>query len=180
MQRDDRVMPTSTAAGLLRPDDPDPVGSENPDSTAPVLLVCEHGGQAIPGTLGNLGVSRDDLDSHIGWDFGALPVALAVAEALDAPLIHQRYSRLVYDCNRPPGSAEAMPSLIHGISVPGNQDLSETDIAHRRREIFEPYDAAVTGALKAPRLAAFSIHSFTPELSGAGAPLVGRAAVAPR
>ena len=166
MQQDRADISNATRNGLLGPGDPDPIGIVNPDSTGPILLVCEHGGQAVPQALGTLGVGREELDSHIGWDVGALPVANAVAHSLGAPLIHQRYSRLVYDCNRPPDSPETMPHAIHGSLVPGNRDLTEAQIAQRRNEIFNPYDAALRTHLDIPRRAAFAIHSFTPELDG--------------
>ena len=47
-----------------------------------------------------------DLARHIAWDIGIAGVGRQLADRLDACLIMQPYSRLVIDCNRPPGSAE--------------------------------------------------------------------------
>ncbi len=73
--------------------------------------------------MGTLGLSTDDLTRHIAWDIGAEAVSRGLSQALDAPLLLQRYSRLVYDCNRPPESPDAMPVV------------SETDAHSRQREL---------------------------------------------
>ena len=38
------------------------------------------------------------------WDIGIAGVSRLMADALDATLVQQNYSRLVIDCNRRPGS----------------------------------------------------------------------------
>lgn len=152
---------------LLSSGDPWPVEWVNPDSTAPVLLVCEHGGQAIPETLAGLGLPKTAIDDHIGWDIGAMGVARRVAERLGAPLVAQRYSRLVIDCNRPPLSGHAVPSVSDGLPIPGNLALSTEQRLARVREVFDPFAAAVVdGFSRAPRQLAISIHSFTRALRG--------------
>lgn len=156
---------------LLTGSDPAPVEWVNRGSASPVALVCEHAGRAVPSRLGGLGVSSADLERHIGWDIGAADVARALAARLDAPLVLQRYSRLVIDCNRPPESSLATPARSDGTDVPANRDLTEPARRCRIDEIFRPYDDAVTELLDgAPRRLAFSIHSFTPTLDGVARP----------
>nr|WP_245730922.1 N-formylglutamate amidohydrolase [Rubrimonas cliftonensis] len=156
---------------LLAPGDPAPVEVVNAASAAPVLLLCEHAGRAVPAALAGLGVSGAVLSSHRGWDIGAEAVARGVAAKLGAPLVIQRYSRLVIDANRPPGSAQSILETSDGEAVPGNRGLSEAARRARVAEIFEPMDRAIVAAFeRAPRRAAFSIHSFTPTLGGAARP----------
>src|SRR5690606_20053280 len=90
--------------------DGEPVAVDNPDGRGEVLLVCEHASKRLPERYGTLGLSDEALSSHIAWDPGALAVARLISRQLDAVLIHQRFSRLVYDCNRPPESPAAMPA----------------------------------------------------------------------
>ncbi len=152
---------------LLGPNDPPPVEIINADSTYPVVLVCEHAGQAIPKTLGVLGVNDADLQAHIAWDIGAAAVARSVADQLGATLILQRYSRLVIDCNRPPEDDSAMPSVSDGVAIPANQTLTEQDRQQRVTEIFAPYQKAVSKRLARQSCAmALSIHSFTRHMAG--------------
>jgi len=156
---------------LLGPGDPDPATWIRANQPSPLLLVCEHAGRAIPKALGDLGVPRQVIDSHRGWDIGAADLALALSDRLDAPLVQQRYSRLVIDCNRPPEGCHAMPSLSDGAAIPGNQGLRAAARQARRQAIFAPYDAAVTeGFARHPRRLTLAIHSFTKTLGGEDRP----------
>ena len=82
---------------LLRPEEGEPVILVNGDGKSPVVLVCEHAGKMIPKALGSMELSQKDLSRHIAWDIGAEAVSRLLSKALDAPLLVQRYSRLVYD-----------------------------------------------------------------------------------
>lgn len=147
--------------------DPPPVEEIRPSASSPVLLICEHAGQAIPERLGRLGLSKDQCDLHIAYDIGAEKVARGLAQKLDSGLIMQRYSRLVIDCNRPPGSAQSIPEVSDGITIPGNADLSASERRQREISIFEPYAGCCRSRIASPHIRfAFSIHSYTPEMAG--------------
>jgi len=148
---------------LLSSKDPYPVEVINAESAVPVLLLCEHAGRVIPECLGDMGLSHSTLCSHIGWDIGAESVAREISKQLSVPLIVQRYSRLVIDGNRPPDSRESIPEISFGTIIPANQNLAQSERNARARAIFDPMNDAISaGFAKHQRLAAFSIHSFTP------------------
>ena len=156
---------------LLREDDADPVEIVNPSGSSGVLLECEHAGRAIPLTLGDLGLTLGELSSHIGWDIGAEPVTRQLARELDATAVMQRYSRLVIDCNRSPEAPDSIPEVSHGVSVPGNTNLTHGERESRRREIFEPYDRALGRHIKRAGIKlVIAIHSFTPRAFGMDRP----------
>ncbi|MYE06292.1 MAG: N-formylglutamate amidohydrolase [Chloroflexi bacterium] len=157
------------ARTLLSAKDPDPVEVAHADSASPVFLLCEHAGRDIPEALGDLGIAKTILDSHRGWDIGAEALARKLAERLGAPLVIQRYSRLVIDCNRPPDSPLSVPLESDHAPVPGNQAASAAERSARVEEIFAPMNAAV-GKLIEGRHAAFSVHSFMPKLDGVARP----------
>lgn len=164
-------MPRVDADTLLQVSDPDPVEIWNADCPTELVLVCEHAGQAIPAALGTLGVSRETRDSHRGWDIGAERVARHLSDALQAPLVIQRYSRLVIDCNRPPGGSDSIPKTSDHVDIPGNIAASAAERRLRVEEIFEPYDRAVATLLdKGGTRAAFSVHSYTPRMDGKDRP----------
>ena len=94
---------------LLGPGDPPPFSVHNEQGRAPLLLLCDHASKAVPKALGDLGISQAELSRHIGWDIGGLDAAIALAKALDAPLVASGYSRLVIDCNRWPGGEGSIP-----------------------------------------------------------------------
>jgi predicted N-formylglutamate amidohydrolase len=83
--------------------------------------------------------------------------------------VRQTYSRLVVDCNRAPGAADAMPPVSDGTVVPGNAALTELNRAARLADIHEPYQQAIAQTLAArdamgQESVLISLHSFTPAL----------------
>jgi predicted N-formylglutamate amidohydrolase len=145
-------------------------------SLPPLLLVCEHAGRVIPPSLGTLGLTPQALESHIAWDIGAQDLAENLSAGLQAPLILQRYSRLIYDCNRPPEAPDAIPTMSEYTAIPGNEGLEDGARAARVEEIYSPFHKAVDGALAELDKAAdarwggqallITIHSFTPVYKG--------------
>ena len=148
------------------------VETVNPMGESDICLVCEHAGRLVPRALGRLGLTDADFDRHIAYDIGAEAVSRRLSALLDAPLVLQRYSRLVYDCNRPPEAPSAMPEVSETTSIPGNAGLTPEDRRQRTDEIYRPFHAAVTrtlDAIEARGNAAclVTIHSFTPVYKGA-------------
>lgn len=143
------------------------VNTERPDGQSPVLLVCEHASRFIPEGLNALGLDAAAAQSHIAWDPGALAVAERLSEALDATLIAQNISRLVYDCNRPPESNQAVRAESEAYLVPGNAGLSEAQRDERTTYIYQPFQQALASAVKArAHTVMVTIHSFTPVYNG--------------
>jgi len=138
--------------------------------TAPVLLVCEHASPVLPRALGDLGLAADDRLSHAVWDPGAYDLARALSDRLDAPLVAGRFSRLAYDCNRPPESPSATPDRSETIEVPGNARLSDAARAARAARaaaIHDPFHDALTAQLdRMTQPALLTLHSFTPVWHG--------------
>lgn len=154
---------------LLGPGDPPPVEIVNPTATSPLLIHCDHGGNAVPAALGQLGLTASTLARHVAWDIGAAAVARGLAMRLGATAVLARYSRLVIDANRSWGDADAVPAVSDGNPIPGNQGLSTADILARAHAISAPYHTAIDAELA--RLARLghvpvilSVHSFTPAL----------------
>jgi predicted N-formylglutamate amidohydrolase len=132
---------------LLADDEPRPVFEERPQGRSNFVIVVDHAGARIPRSLENLGLPDAELTRHIAWDIGALGLARQVSAILDAPLVAQNYSRLVIDCNRDPAVETSIPKVSELVSIPGNLDLGEAEIAARRAEIFEPYHARIQALL---------------------------------
>lgn len=160
---------------LLGEGDIPPVHEVNAEGTSPFLLTSDHYGRVLPRALGDLGVAESELVRHIAWDIGIAGVAERLARMLDAHLIAQRYSRLVIDCNRPPGVASSIPVISEATAIPRNEGISEQERDARRREIFEPYHRRIGAAIsrrihdKRPTVL-ISLHSFTPVYAGIARP----------
>jgi predicted N-formylglutamate amidohydrolase len=168
-----RMIPA--ANDLLTPRDPPPVVIENPSGASLFLIVGDHAGQAVPERLQRLGLDDAELARHIGVDIGVRALGRCLATALDAPFIHQAYSRLVVDCNRAPDSDRAILEVSDGTQVPGNVGLDALAVERRMAAIHAPYHAAVRHALEQRRAAArptvlIALHSFTDCLAGVARP----------
>lgn len=157
--------------GILTGEEGDPVALENSFARGDVVIICEHASRQLPRTLGTLGLSEEALASHIAWDPGALAVSRLIAARLDATLVFQRFSRLVYDCNRPPESPAAMPEKSEVFEVPGNAGLDQAARDARTEALYLPFREKLSGLMKA-RIAEgrapviVTMHSFTPVYFG--------------
>jgi predicted N-formylglutamate amidohydrolase len=152
---------------LLAADEPAPVTVCNPGGASPFLLVADHAGNRIPRALGRLGIAEAECERHIAWDIGVAGLGRFLADALGATLIQQSYSRLVIDCNRPPGSAASIPEISELTPIPGNIGMTEISKAARAREIFWPYHERIEAELEQRKqtglpTALIALHSFTP------------------
>ena len=128
------------------------------------VVTCEHGGNRIPPRYAKaFAAHRGLLDSHRGWDAGALTLAKQLAKALAAPLIASRTSRLLIDLNR----SEHHRALFSSIS----RALPREERARVLDEHYRPYRAEVVAAVEGvvasgKRVVHISAHSFTPVLDG--------------
>ncbi|WP_419902007.1 N-formylglutamate amidohydrolase [Kiloniella sp.] len=135
------------------------------------VIVCEHASNYIPPKYDNLGLQEDELKKHIAWDPGALAVAQTMSKLLNAPLVEQCVSRLIYDCNRPPEAHNAMPVQSEIFEIPGNKNLSQEERDERIASVYTPFKNAVSSCID-QKLAegrnpvVITVHSFTPTYKG--------------
>ena len=133
-----------------------------------LILSCEHASNAVPDGL-DLGVRPEVLDSHIGWDPGAVDAARRLQARFDTTLFAGEVSRLVVDLNRAPERPACVPERAFGVDVPGNAGLDGAARANRIARYHRPFRAKVSGAVRGlvgqrARCLHLSIHTFTPQL----------------
>lgn len=139
----------------------------NAAGSSSVVLVCEHASHHIPQSFNGLGLSQDARESHAAWDPGAMAVARQLSKNLDAVLVASEVSRLVYDCNRPPTAADAMPSRSELINVPGNEKLTQRERAARTEVFYRPFQSALHSMVQQiANPIIVTVHSFTPVYHG--------------
>ena len=144
---------------------------ENAAAKGRAVIVCEHASNHIPAAWGDLGLTDAQRHAHIAWDPGALGLARGLARHLDAVLIHAPVSRLVYDCNRAPDMAGAMPARSEIHDIHGNAALSPEDRAARTAAVYLPFHDGLHAVLmdriaRGLHPALITIHSFTPVYFG--------------
>ncbi|QRM41807.1 N-formylglutamate amidohydrolase (plasmid) [Rhizobium rhizogenes] len=148
-----------------------PLAIENDAARGDIVIVCEHASRLIPAALGGLGLDTSALESHIAWDPGALKLSRYLSSSLDALLCYQRYSRLVYDCNRPPEAASAIVGTSEIYDVPGNQNISQAERVARVDEIYLPFRDGISEILASRKAQGretmlVTVHSFNPVYFG--------------
>ncbi|WP_417453573.1 N-formylglutamate amidohydrolase [Kiloniella sp.] len=147
------------------------VKTTNLSGNGEYVIICEHASNHIPSEYNKLGLSDSDINQHIAWDPGALAVAQHLSKQLDAPLVEQCVSRLVYDCNRPPEALNAMPFQSEIFEIPGNANLSQEERNKRINGVYKPFRNAVSKCLDQKtadghKPVIITVHSFTPIYKG--------------
>jgi len=161
----------SHIASLLAVDEPAPFVVRNPDSTKPILLICDHASRQFPRELGTMGLDPFARRCHLAVDIGAGALTEALAESLGVTAVLCEYSRLIVDCNRQLMDPGAFLEFGDGVVIPGNRNLHQEDKDLRANAIYWPYHAAIDNEIK--RFAELgvkpvfvSIHSFAPVMNG--------------
>ena len=85
------------------------------------------------------------------------------------------YSRLLIDCNRPPGTPTSIPPRSEATSIPGNEGITAAERSRRQALYFEPFRALVAAELdrraaQARPTILLGVHSFTPVFHGVQRP----------
>ncbi|MBX9921029.1 N-formylglutamate amidohydrolase [Mycolicibacterium frederiksbergense] len=129
-----------------------------------LLITCEHGGNGVPVPFRPLFVQhRDLLDTHRGWDPGALVMAEALAAACRAPLVSSTTSRLLIDLNRSLGHRHVFSPITRAAPAAVRERIVEEHYRPYRDEVEHRVAQAVSSG---QRVIHISSHSFTPELDG--------------
>jgi predicted N-formylglutamate amidohydrolase len=128
------------------------------------LVTCEHGGNRIPAPYRQLfQEQRALLDSHRGWDPGALVMANALASARRAPLVASTVSRLVVDLNRSIGHPQLFSEVTRTAPTETRAQIVEQCYRPHREQVERLVCEAVS---RGDRVIHIASHSFTPELHG--------------
>lgn len=129
-----------------------------------LLITCEHGGNQVPAPFrGLFREHRELLDSHRGWDPGALVMAEQLATACGAPLVASTTSRLLIDLNRSVGHRQAFSP----VTLSASTDVKDRIVAEHYRPYRDEVEDLVAQAVsRSERVIHISSHSFTPELDG--------------
>lgn len=158
------------------PHEPFEVVNTHGDPT--VLLVCDHASNHIPPEYRQLGLPREQLDRHIGYDIGAADVTRRLSALMDAPAALSRFSRLLIDPNRGEDDPTLVMRISDGAVISGNRRVDAAEIERRLSRFYRPYHAAVDGLIDTIESPAsgplgrretpviLSLHSFTPYWKG--------------
>lgn len=129
-----------------------------------LLLTCEHASPAPPPQLARLAHEHQRfLQSHRGYDAGALVLAEYLAQRTGAPLVVGKIGRLWIDLNRPSEAPDLVGVLARRLSPKQQQLLIAQFHARHWHTVRAKLQALVANHKTVMHLAC---HSFTPILRG--------------
>jgi predicted N-formylglutamate amidohydrolase len=131
-----------------------------------IVITCEHGGNRIPARYQYLFQTPEYrllLDSHRGFDPGALLMARELAAPLSAPLVASTTSRLLVDLNRSLNHPQLHSPATRAAPAEVRRQIVEHYYQPYRAEAGMLVEQAVESG---QRVIHISCHSFTPELDG--------------
>ncbi len=128
------------------------------------LVTCEHGGNRVPPPYRDYFAGHQALlETHRGYDPGALTLARQLADTLEAPLFYATVSRLVIDLNRSIGHPRLYSEATRPAPPAARREILEHHYLPDRQRVEASIAEAVAEGEKVIHL---SSHSFTPELDG--------------
>jgi len=129
-----------------------------------ILITCEHGGNLIPPRYRHLFAGFEALlQTHRGYDAGALVLARELAKTLHAPLYVATTSRLLIDLNRSIGHPRLYSEATRAAPDKLRREMLEKYYLQYRNRVEAQIAAAVA---RGRRVIHISSHSFTSELDG--------------
>ena len=134
--------------------------------TVPQCLVisCEHGGHEVPPAYAALFQGHEALlDTHRGWDPGALELAQQMADAFAAPLHASTTTRLLVDLNRSVGHRQLYSEFTRGQDRTRREAILRDHYRPHREAVEARIGQLITSGCQVIHVAS---HSFTPCLNG--------------
>jgi predicted N-formylglutamate amidohydrolase len=129
-----------------------------------IVISCEHGGNAVPARYRSLfAAHRAALESHRGYDRGALAMARELAAAFAAPLATTTTTRLLIDTNRSVGHPQLYSGVTRGANAVLRKELLDQHYLPHRGRVEGLIMRAIAKGHAALHLAC---HSFTARFDG--------------
>ena len=125
------------------------------------VITCEHAGNTVPSDYAHLFNGKEDvLQSHRGWDPGAVDVASALSKELSAPFFICETTRLLIEPNRSLHSESLFSEYSQG--------LNQAEKDHLLQNYYYPHRSAVEELIRNSQdtILHLSIHTFTPLWNG--------------
>ena len=139
-----------------------------PGSTdAPAFLTCEHASNRFVDAFQLEGDDARLAITHWAFDPGAEEITRDLAQALDAPAVLARFSRLIVDPNRPLDAPTLFRDIADNLPILFNLELDDDERRTRIDRFYTPYHEAIGRELARSRAPiVFPIHTFTDDYQG--------------
>jgi predicted N-formylglutamate amidohydrolase len=128
------------------------------------IITCEHGGNHVPPAYAPLFLGHEALlNTHRGWDLGALELATQMADAINAPLFAATTTRLLIDLNRSIGHRQLHSEATRHLPLAARRAIATQHYRPHRDAVETEVARRIAAGRRVVHIAS---HSFTPELHG--------------
>lgn len=129
-----------------------------------MVLSCEHAGNEVPADYNNLFSGNNDiLESHRGWDPGALHLTKIIADKLHVSPFIYPYTRLLIEPNRSVNHPRIYSEFSKNLTDEHKEKLLSDYYHDFRNKVQNQISDTIntTGSV-----IHISVHTFTPNLNG--------------
>ena len=128
-----------------------------------ILFIADHASNYIPSSLNNLGLKKNQINSHIAYDVGVKELCIGLSNLLNSNYIIGEYSRLIIDLNRDISDPTLIPEIVDKKIIPKNVNLNENEKKNRISEFYNRYHDNIKRTIKRDHITTLiSLHSFNP------------------
>lgn len=129
-----------------------------------VVISCEHGGNQIPDAYQHLfSGHQQTVESHRGWDPGALDIAQLLSDQLHAPLFYNTATRLLIELNRSLHHPALFSEFTHPLPEAVKKQLINDYYVPYRNQV----EKHIAEHIRHDRsIIHLSVHTFTPIFKG--------------
>lgn len=132
-----------------------------------LIITCEHAGNYVPDDYKYLFDSQEHvLNSHRGYDIGALNLTMFVVRQIQVPVFVYPYTRLLIEVNRSVGNYKLFSDFTKKLSDNKKEDLINNYYQAYRSNVQRQLENAVAMLTSNNYVLHISIHTFTPILNG--------------
>ena len=130
-----------------------------------IIFICDHACNFIPVNYERLGLTINDLKTHIAYDIGAKNLTTNLARNLHQTYFVSNFSRLLIDPNRDINDRSLILKNSFGVKVLGNKNLDAEEKKNRIEYFYRPYHKNLLKLVqkkieKSMNVILISIHSF--------------------
>lgn len=129
-----------------------------------LLISCEHAGNEIPSNYKSLFRNyKNLLNSHRGYDAGALDLALYFSKNIPSAFYYTDYSRLLVDTNRSLHNSSLFSEVTGNLEADEKTEIIDAYYISHRKLIYREIEKSLHAGAEILHIA---VHSFVPELHG--------------
>lgn len=127
-----------------------------------IIVTCEHGGNKIPKPYQHhFAHHKNHLNSHRGFDAGALQLAKIIAKISDTPLFYSETSRLLVDINRSVHHNKLFSAVSRSFNKQQKEEILNKYYFPYRNSVESDMSKLISSKQKVLHL---SVHTFVPVL----------------